>query len=83
MERRKIPPIQLGVRTFKTCKGDLAIKTDLRASEYGDVWKAGLTLATYIELEPSLVEGKRVLELGSGVGTFGRICINYIDAIDP
>mmetsp|Transcript_1999 Transcript_1999/g.4055 ORF Transcript_1999/g.4055 Transcript_1999/m.4055 type:complete len:140 (-) Transcript_1999:389-808(-) len=77
MERRKkddLPPVLLGVRTFKTCKGDLAIQTDLRASEYGDVWKAGLELASYLEMDPSWVEGKKVLELGSGVGYLGLIC---------
>ena len=37
----------------------------------GDLWPAGRALATRLSAEPSLVRGRRVLELGTGLGIAG------------
>ena len=37
----------------------------------GDIWPAGRALATRLSAEPSLVRGRRVLELGTGLGIAG------------
>ena len=37
----------------------------------GDIWPAGRALATRLSAEPGLVRGRRVLELGTGLGIAG------------
>ena len=37
----------------------------------GDIWPAGRALATRLSAEPDLVRGRRVLELGTGLGIAG------------
>ena len=37
----------------------------------GDIWPAGRALATRLSAEPDLVRGRRVLELGTGLGVAG------------
>ena len=37
----------------------------------GDLWPAGRALATRLSAEPDLVRGRRVLELGTGLGIAG------------
>jgi hypothetical protein len=37
----------------------------------GDLWPAGRALATRLSAEPGLVRGRRVLELGTGLGIAG------------
>ena len=37
----------------------------------GDIWPAGRALATRLSAEPGLVRGRRVLELGTGLGVAG------------
>ena len=55
----------------------------------GDLWPAGRALATRLSAEPSLVRGRRVLELGTGLGIAGiaaadagarRVFLSDIDA---
>ena len=67
-----LPKLQLGARTFHN---SLVIHTDLKASEYGDTWKAGAALGHILEndLGESKLQDAVVLELGSGCGYAGLV----------
>ena len=67
-----LPKLQLGARTFHN---SLVIHTDLKASEYGDTWKAGAALGHLLEndLGKSKLQDAVVLELGSGCGYAGLV----------
>ncbi|KAK3950718.1 putative methyltransferase-domain-containing protein [Pseudoneurospora amorphoporcata] len=41
-------------------------------------WEASLHLGQYLLTRPSLVRGKRVLELGAGTGYVSILCANYL-----
>ncbi|KAH6627289.1 putative methyltransferase-domain-containing protein [Chaetomium sp. MPI-SDFR-AT-0129] len=43
-------------------------------------WEAALHLGQYLCLDPSLVRGKRVLELGAGTGYLAVLCAKYLDS---
>lgn len=43
-------------------------------------WQGALHLATYLLARPSLVSGKRVLELGAGTGFLSILCKRFLDA---
>ena len=43
-------------------------------------WEAGLHLGQYLCSEPSVVRGKRVLELGTGTGYISVLCAKYLGA---
>lgn len=44
------------------------------------LWEAGATLAEYLLHDPCLVKGKRVVELGSGVGLTGLVAVGCCGA---
>jgi len=65
----RLPALSQGTRTFHN---GITVATDLKASEYADVWKAGYALAIFLEhVMAGEVKGSRVLELGAGVGYTG------------
>ncbi|KAG7289985.1 hypothetical protein NEMBOFW57_006364 [Staphylotrichum longicolle] len=41
-------------------------------------WEAALHLGQYLCINPSLVEGKRILELGTGTGYLAVLCAKYL-----
>ncbi|KAL2016071.1 hypothetical protein VTK56DRAFT_4309 [Thermocarpiscus australiensis] len=43
-------------------------------------WEASLHLGQYLCVKPSLVNGKRVLELGAGTGYLAVLCAKYLGA---
>ena len=43
-------------------------------------WEAALHLGQYLCAHPSLVSGKRVLELGAGTGYLSILCVKYLGA---
>lgn len=43
-------------------------------------WEAGLHMGQYLCLNPSLVEGKHILELGTGTGYVSTLCAKYLRA---
>ncbi|KAK3326963.1 putative methyltransferase-domain-containing protein [Cercophora scortea] len=43
-------------------------------------WEAALHLGQYLCLHPSVVRGKRVLELGAGTGYLAMLCARYLGA---
>jgi hypothetical protein len=51
---------------------DSALLTDMKATG-GDVWHGSHALGLYLQGQPDIVAGKRVLELGSGTGFLGLV----------
>lgn len=43
-------------------------------------WEAALHLGQYLCANPSIINGKRILELGAGTGYLGILCANYLAA---
>lgn len=56
--------------SFQTRPADIAVHGDTGCA----VWDAAVYLAKYLESNPLLVEKKRVLELGTGLGLCGIAC---------
>mmetsp|Transcript_29162 Transcript_29162/g.82233 ORF Transcript_29162/g.82233 Transcript_29162/m.82233 type:complete len:112 (-) Transcript_29162:604-939(-) len=71
-DRLCLPPLHLGVRRFPN---SLAIRTDLKSSEYADTWKAGYALGQFLEGDvcAERLAGRAVLELGAGCGYAGLV----------
>ncbi|KUI72588.1 hypothetical protein VM1G_08631 [Cytospora mali] len=44
-------------------------------------WEAGLYFGQYLCVNPHLVAGKRVLELGTGTGYLSILCAKFLDAV--
>ena len=67
-----LPNLQLGARTFHN---KLVVHADLKASEYGDTWKAGAALGDVLEndIGANKLQDAVVLELGSGCGYAGLV----------
>lgn len=57
--------------TVQICGHSLKLARDPLVGTGGLLWPAGETLAEYLCVNFSLVQGKRVLELGSGTGVVG------------
>lgn len=57
-------------RTLLSASGTTGLRT----------WEAALHLGQYLCANPSLVRGKRILELGAGTGYLGVLCTRYLGA---
>lgn len=44
------------------------------------VWPASISLCRHLEINPTLIHGKRVLELGAGSGLPSTLCAQYLSA---
>jgi predicted nicotinamide N-methyase len=64
-----------------------AVPLTVRETSFGEgklgyqLWTSGVALATYVSLRPALVRGKRVLELGSGIGLAGLACAGHARSV--
>ncbi|CAM9765760.1 unnamed protein product [Choristocarpus tenellus] len=51
-----------------------AVESTLMGGYFGMVWDCGLGLASYLASGPSMVAGRRVVELGAGAGVVSTVC---------